>query len=89
MSPRLLESLLTWRSTTTGKQKLDMLAAGCVTLTAAALLLLHAFVQPALSKTQFQSQAEAVGLVPETPPTEPDYACSKTKPCKIGCCGPL
>ncbi|KAK1758816.1 glycoside hydrolase superfamily [Echria macrotheca] len=55
------------------------------------------------SASQFWEQAKDVGHIPTAaePTTfrmmavaaaeeeEPDYTCSRTKPCKLGCCGPL
>lgn len=69
-----------------------MLTTGPTTAFAAAILLLlqSALVQPTIAaKTAFQAQAEAADGVAAAAAAEPDYTCSSTKPCAIGCCGPL
>ncbi|GAB1318067.1 hypothetical protein MFIFM68171_08277 [Madurella fahalii] len=63
-----------------------MLTTGPATaFTAAMLLLPHAFIRPviaAASAAQFRSQAEEAGVVAGA--EEPDYTCSRTKPCALG-----
>jgi hypothetical protein len=57
--------------------------------------MLLTLAQPAIGATasfesaaMFRAQAEEAGKVAVTAET-PDYTCSKTKPCALGCCGPL
>jgi hypothetical protein len=62
-----------------------MKALGCVLLctglTAAATSYVEGF------SSQAESSTTGTASVSET--AENDYTCTKTRPCKIGCCGPL
>jgi chitinase len=57
-------------------------------------MLLLTLVQPAIgaaasSAAEFVAQAEEAGKVAAAAAETPDYTCSETKPCALGCCGPL
>ncbi|KAK4096330.1 glycoside hydrolase family 18 protein [Parathielavia hyrcaniae] len=56
---------------------------------AAAMLVLMQPILAATSAEMFRAQAEEAGKVAAAAAETPDYTCSSTKPCSLGCCGPL